>query len=49
MIVVENINGTGERVEFPVQVTPEFPVLVAAVMAAVIGLAAVMGRLRRLL
>ena len=49
VIVVENINGTGERVEFPVQVTPEFPVLIASVMAAVMGLASVMGRLRRLL
>lgn len=45
VIRIDNINGSDESVEFPVQVTPEFPVLVAAAAAAMIGVAVAASRL----
>ena len=48
VIRIDNINSTGgENIEFPVQVTPEFPVLLLAVAtAAVMGTIVVIGRLK---
>jgi len=47
VIRIDNINNTeGESIEFPVQVTPEFPVLLAVATAAVMGTIVVIGRLK---
>jgi hypothetical protein len=43
---IEDIEGLGERVAIPIQVTPEFPVGTLALVAAALGAAVFAGRNR---
>ena len=43
-IVLSNINGSGESIQIPIQVTPEFPTSVVLAVASVIGAVVIVGR-----
>jgi len=43
-IMIDDIEGLGERVEIPIQVTPEFPAGVLALVAVAFGIVAIIAR-----
>lgn len=43
-IMIDNIEGLGERVEIPIQVTPEFPAGALALIAVAFGIVAIIAR-----
>lgn len=43
-IVLSDINGSGESIQIPIQVTPEFPTSAVLALASVIGTVVIVGR-----